>query len=259
MDFQKFDVEPMDDNFPEFPPHSDPGEVKQIEASPNDFAGFASRARGISTYGDDTHNCGHGHEGRKHCIDTSCLNCSRAVPLTAVGESSEATTSGYTCSLHDAKRIKQDDLELKQDPLDSSWEANSQSQDAKSNLFSITEYSALGPGVAEESIESKGAFTSFGDFNFSPDELPSLQQEVRHVANVKSSLYQPLNDSSWHFEHNVGEKALTVKWNAPTAQQWEAAKPLIQQLYIHENRTLANVVEELRKNHGFFATYVKSF
>lgn len=259
MDFQKFDDELMDAKFPEFPPHSDPGEAKQIGASPNDVAGFASRTRGMSTYGDDTHNYGRGHEGWKHRIDKSCLNCSGAVPLTAVGESSEATTSGCTCSLHDAKRIKQDDLKLKQDPLDSSWDANSQPQNAKSHLFSITEYSALGPELAEGSIESNRAFTSFGDFISFPSELPSLQQEVGHVADSTSSVYQPLNNSSWPFEHNVGEEALTVKWNAPTAQQWEAAKPLIQQLYIDENQTLATVVEKLRKSHGFFATYVKSF
>jgi hypothetical protein len=40
MDFQKFDVELMDANFPEFPLHQDPGEVKQIGALPNDVAGL---------------------------------------------------------------------------------------------------------------------------------------------------------------------------------------------------------------------------
>lgn len=88
MDFQKFNVELMDANFPEIPPHSAPGEVKQIRALRIDVAGFAVRARGTSTYGDATHNYGRGHEGRKHPIDTSCLNCSGAVPLTAVRESS---------------------------------------------------------------------------------------------------------------------------------------------------------------------------
>lgn len=258
MDFQNFDVEPMDDNFQEFPPHSDPGEVKQIGALRNDVAGFASRARGMSTYGGDTHNYGLGHEGRKHCIDTSCLNCSRAVPLTAVGESSEATTSGCTCSLYDAKRIKQDDLELKQDPFGSSWEANSHSQDTKSNLFSITEYSALGPELAEKSTASKGAFTNFGDVISFPHELPSLHQEVGHAADSKSLPYQPLNHSTWPFEHDDDEKAPIVKGNVPTKQQWEAMKSLIRRLYVDEERTLAGVLEELRERYGFVATYVRS-
>lgn len=254
MDFQEFDVELMDANFPEFSPHSDPGNVKQIGASRNDVAGFASGARGMSTYGDGSHNYGRGHEGRKHRIDTSCLNCSGAVALTAVGESSEATTSGCTCSFHDAKRTKQDDLELKQDPFEFSWEANSHSKDAKSNLFSITEYSALGPDLAKDSTDSKGAFTGPGDFLSFPDELPSLQLEVGHVGDGKSLLFQPLDGPSWPLEHNVDEKALVVKGNAPMAQQWEALRSLIKRLYVDEERTVAGVLEELRERYGFIAT-----
>jgi hypothetical protein len=214
----------------------------------------------MSTYGDDTHNYGRGHEGRKHRIDTSRLSCSGAVlPPTAVGESSEETTSGCKCSLHDPKRIKEDDLELKQDPFESSWEANSHSPDAKSNLFSITEYCALGPELAEESTESNRAFTSFGDFISFPGELPSLQQEVGHVVDSKSSLYQPLNDCSWPFEHDDDKKALIVKGNVPTKQQWEAMRPLIRRLYVDEERTSAGVLEALRKRYGFNLSYVRYF
>jgi hypothetical protein len=249
----------MDAIFPKVPPHSDPSEVKQIGASRIDPAGFASRRRGTCTYGDDTHNYGLGQEGRKHRIDISCLNCSGAVPQAAVRESCEAATLSCTCRLDDAKRTKRGGLGLKQDPFESSWEVNSHSQDAKFNLLSITEYSALGTELAEKSTESKGASTSFGDFISFADELSSPHQEVGHVRDGKSSLYQPLDGSSWALEHNVDEKALVVKGNAPTAQQWETMRPLIQQLYLHEGRTLADVLEKLHKSHGFIASYVKSF
>jgi len=255
MEFQNFDVELMDDTFPKIPPLSDPGEVEQIGASRNDPAGFASRGRGMSMYGDDTHIYGLEHKGRKHRIDTSCLNCSRAVPLAAVGESSGLTTSGCTCSFHDTKRIIQGDLEIKQDPFESYWEADSHSQDAKSNLFSITKYSALSPDLAKDFAESKGAFTSFGDFISFPEDLPSLQQEVGYVANGNTLHCQPLHSSSWPLEHNFDEKALEVKEHVPTEQQWEATKLLIQQLYIDEGRTLNQVAEKLRKSHGFFNAY----
>jgi hypothetical protein len=247
MEFQNFDVEPMDDTFPKIPPLSDSGEVEQIGASRNDPAGFASRGRGMSMYGDDTHIYGLEHEGRKHHIDTSCLNCSRAVPLAAVGESSGVTTSGCTCSFHDTKRIKQGDLEIKQDPFQSYWEADSHSQDAKSNLFSITKYSALSPDLAKDFAESKGAFTSFGDFISFPEDLPSLQQEVGHVADGKSSFHQPLDSSFWPSDHKVDEKALEVKGNATMAQQWEKMKPHIMRLYVE-------VLSWLGERYGFSAS-----
>jgi hypothetical protein len=259
MDFQNFDIELMDTIFPKIPLISDSSEAGQIAASRNDPAGFASRGRGMSMYGDDTRNYGLEKKGRKHRIDASCLTCSLPVPLAAVGESRGVATSACTCSFHDTKRIKQGDLELKQDPFESYWEADSHSQDAKSNLFPITEYSALGLDLAKDFTESKGAFTSFGDLISFPEVLPSLQQEVGYLANGNTLHCQPLHGSSWPLEHNFDEKSLEVKEYVPTEQQWEATKLLIRQLYIDEGRTLAQVAEKLRKSHGFFASYVHSF
>jgi hypothetical protein len=258
MDFQNFDIELMDTIFPKIPLNSDPGEPGQIAASRNDPVGFASRGRGMSMYGDDTRNYGLEQKGRKHRIDASCLNCTRAVPLAAVGESSEATRSGCTCSFHGAKRIKQGDLELEQDTFESSWETDSHFQDANSNLFPITKYSALDPDLVKDFAESKGAFTSFGDFISFPDDLPSLQQEVGHVADSKPSLH-PRDSSFLPYDHKVDEKALEVKGNALTAQQWETIKPRIKQLHVDKGRTLAVILEKLCEHYGFSASYVRSF
>jgi hypothetical protein len=46
------------------------------------------------------------------------------------------------------------------------------------------------------------------------------------------------------------------KRQQPSREQWEILKPLIQRLYIEENKTLSRVTQILRDNHSFDPMYV---
>jgi hypothetical protein len=68
------------------------------------------------------------------------------------------------------------------------------------------------------------------------------------------------NDSSMFLEHSVhtmpyGEDT-SVKMGARemTRKQWEDLKPLIEQIYIKENRPFQYLAEVLRRDYGFEPT-----
>ena len=55
---------------------------------------------------------------------------------------------------------------------------------------------------------------------------------------------------------NEGQISVNHGTQPMTKQQWDNLKPLIEQIYIEENRPFPYLAEVLRKDHGFELKYI---
>ena len=54
-------------------------------------------------------------------------------------------------------------------------------------------------------------------------------------------------------ESSASQVLLPSLLGVPFAQKWELLKPTIERLYIHENRSLSDVIKAIKDQHGFDA------
>ena len=86
-----------------------------------------------------------------------------------------------------------------------------------------------------------------------PHSLQQLQtsHSVHSLASPCSTDLAMSLESTSNSMPNGGQISINHGAQAMTKQQWENLKPLIEQIYIEENRPFPYLAEVLRKDHGF--------
>jgi hypothetical protein len=143
-----------------------------------------------------------------------------------------------TCGRPHTKRARQDIMKGPLPP-DNWW---SESMDAKFHLEIFTESSDLVPHFTEDCSDKLRKQL----------DLPTLF--LSGANNRRSSLRSRPSASFNQFECCVDEKAVLIKMNKPTKDQWQALSPVIQRLYLDEGQTFKKVAEYLHKYHDFNPT-----